>query len=150
MFTQTIKQHRNWLALAAIVLTLAGAFIARTAFARITLNTIDPVGIVADKGRQVTVGGPIAMGDGTVLLAGETADLRVTVTQRSTGALAEGRGIITSTGQTNHWEVTAMARGKAVFAPGPATAVAVAVTTAAHNDATDAHQWLVNITLVKE
>ena len=136
----------RWLVSAALVLTLAGAFITRTAFARIMRNTIDPVGIVADKGRQVTLTGPIAVGP----TAGERAELRVTVTQRSTGALAEGIIFFTGTGQTNQWEVTATTRGKAVFAPGPATAVAVALTSAAQAEATDAHQWLVNITLVKE
>ena len=110
---------------AAIVLALAGVFIARTAFARIILNAIDPVGIVAEKGRSVTV------------------------TQRSTSAVAEGEAVLTGTGTTNQWEVVADAAGKERFAPGPATAVALGRPTLRGN-ATDAHQWLVNITLVQE
>ena len=105
---------------AAIVLTVAGVFVARTAFERIIINTIDPVGIVADKGRHLTVTGPLAF------TAGETAYLRVTVTQRSTGAVAEGEAVLTGTGTTNQWEVAATAQGRATFAAGPATAVAIA------------------------
>jgi len=47
---------------------------------------------VADKGRHVTVTGPLAF------TAGETA-LPVTVTQRSTGALAEGSVQLSGNGQ---------------------------------------------------
>ena len=143
MSIQTIKQNKRWLVPAALVLTLAGLFVARTAFARVATNTIDPVGIVADKGRQLTLTGPQAV------TAGETAHLRVTVTQRTTGAVAEGELVLTGTGTTNQWEVTATAQGRATFAAGPATAVAIAYTTL-RGQATDAHQWLVNVTLVKE
>ena len=140
---QSIKQHKQWLVPAAIALTLAGVFVARTAFAKITFNTIDPVGIVADNGRSVTLTGPIA------ITAGERASLRVTVTQRTTGAVAEGHAILTGTGTTNQWEITATVEGRETFEAGPATAVAIA-RTSLHGHATDAHQWLVNITLVKE
>ena len=77
--------------------------------------------------------------------------LRVTVTQRTTGALAEGVTEFAANGSftTNQWRVLATAQGKAAFQPGPATAVGVAVTST-RGQATDAHQWLVNITLVKE
>ena len=77
MTIQSIKQHKQWLVPAALVLALAGVFVARPAFARLVLNTIDPVGIVADNGRHVTLTGPIA------ITAGERAFLRVTVTQRT-------------------------------------------------------------------
>ena len=133
----------RWLVSAALVLTLAGAFLARTAFARITYNTIAPVGIVAGHGRQVTVTGPIAV------TAGERTELRVTVTQRSTGAVAEGIVFFTGTGQINQWEVTALAEGGARFEAGPATAVGLARSTV-KGQATDAHQWLVNVTLIAE
>lgn len=143
MNIQSIKQHQTWLVAAAILLTVAGVFVARTAFARISVNTIAPVGIVADKGRHLTLAGPLAV------TAGERAELRVTVTQRSTGALAEGVAFLTGTGTTNQWEVQMTAEGGATFEAGPATAVAYARTTA-KGKATDAHQWLVNITLVRE
>jgi hypothetical protein len=143
MTIQSLKQHPHWLVPAAVALTLAGVFVARTAFARIMTNTIDPVGIVAHNGRHVTLTGPLA------ITAGERAQMRVTVTQRTTGALAEGRAFLTGTGTTNHWEVTAAVQGPATFAAGPATATASA-RTYLHGQATDAHQWLVNITLVQE
>ena len=143
MTMQSIKQHKQWLVPAAIVLTLAGVFVARTAFAKVAFNTIDPVGIVAHHGRHVTLTGPLAF------TAGERAHLRVTVTQRTTGAVAEGHLILTGTGTTNQWEVTATVEGRETFEAGHATAVAIA-RTALHGQATDAHQWLVNITLVKE
>ena len=116
MLVQTIKPHtlgrarsplraaarsglralpRTALVAAAIVLALAGVFVARTAFARLVLNTIDPVGIVAHNGRHVTVTGPLAV------TAGERAQMRVTVTQRTTGAVAEGSAVLTGTGTTN-------------------------------------------------
>jgi hypothetical protein len=144
MFTQTIKKHRNWLVLAAILAALAGVFVARTAFARVAANTIDPIAIVSGDGRHLIVTGPIE-----ITPAGERAAIRVTVTQRSTGAVAEGDAFLTSNGNVQHWEVVASSIGKAAFAEGPATAVGLALTTARRGDATDAHRWLVNVTLVK-
>lgn len=125
----------------AIVLILATALGVATAFAKITLNTIDPTATVTDNGRQIILTGPIQC-DG-----GQQADLRVTVTQRSTGAVAEGRVLITCTGDTRQWEVRALTQGKETFAEGPAIAVASA-RTSDHGRTDDAHQWLVGITLV--
>ena len=143
MSIQTFKQHRTWLVTAALLATVAGVFVARTAFARVTFNTIDPVARVSDQGRHLTVTGPLAF------TAGETAYLRVTVTQRATGAVAEGDAVLSGTGTTNQWQVLATAQGKPVFAPGPAEAVGLAVTTT-RGTTTDAHQWLVQITLANE
>jgi len=143
MSIQSIKQHKQWLVPAAIVLTLASVFLARTAFAKIANNTIDPIGILNDKGRHLTVTGPLAVTEG------ERIELRVIVTQWTTGALAEGAAILTGTGTTNQWEVQMQTEGRATFEAGPATAVAIARTTVG-GQATDAHQWLVNITLLKE
>ena len=78
---------------------------------------------------------------------GERVDLRVTVTQRETGAVAEGYAIFNCAGAIEQWEVHAVTHGKANFEEGPATAVAVATATS-RRETTDAHQWLVNITLV--
>jgi hypothetical protein len=124
MTIQSIKQHKQWLVPAAIVLALAGVFVPRTACARISVNTIDPVGIVAHNGRHVTLAGPLA------ITAGERASLRVTVTQRTTGAVAEGHLLLTGTGTTNQWEITAAVEGRETFEAGPATATAIARTTA--------------------
>ena len=47
MFAQPTKKRVNCLVAAAMVLTLAGVFVASLAFARLVSNTIDPVAIVA-------------------------------------------------------------------------------------------------------
>ena len=137
------KHLKAWLVSTTMLVILAGVFVARTAFAKVSMNTIDPVGIVADKGRQVTVTGPIAV------TAGERTELRVTVTQRSTGAVAEGVIFFTGSGQTNQWEITAIAEGRATFQAGPATVVGLA-RSFSKNKVTDAHQWLLNVTLLNE
>jgi hypothetical protein len=98
---------------------------------------------VASGGRHLIVTGPIECTEG------ERAELRVTVTQRETGAVAEGYAIFKCTVETQQWEVHAVARGKASFEEGPAIAVAVA-STASRRESTDAHQWLVDVTLVGE
>ncbi len=59
------------------------------------------------------------------------------------------QNVLTGTGTTNQWEVTAAVQDNETFEAGPATATAIAVTTL-NGQATDAHQWLVNITLVQE
>jgi hypothetical protein len=143
MFAQGTKKRMICLVSAAIGMTVAGVFAAHTAFARITANTIDPVAIVTDNGRHVIATGPISCTEG------EQAYLRVTVTQRSTGAVAEGRTLFTCTETTQQWEAHASTQGKETFEEGPATAVAVAHTTG-RGETTDADQWLVNITLVGE
>ena len=143
MNIHTPKHLKPWLVIATLLVILAGVFVTRSALARVVGNTIDPIGIVADKGRQVTVTGPIAVTDS------ERTELRVTVTQRSTGAVAEGVIFFTGTGQTNQWELTAVAEGRATFEAGPATVVGLA-RSSGNGQATDAHQWLVNVTLLRE
>ena len=143
MLAQPTKKHMNCLVLAAIVMALVGVGIASMAFAGIALNTIDPVAVVTDNGRHIIVTGPIACTEG------QRAYLRVTVTQRVTGAVAEGRTLITCTGDTQQWEVFASTQGNETFQEGPATAVALARTTD-RGDTDDAHQWLVEITLIGE
>jgi len=106
-------------------------------------NTIDPVAVVAGGGRHLILTGPIRCDQE------ERTELRVTVTQRETGAVAEGYAVFTCTVETQQWEVHAVTQGKATFEEGPATAVGVGSTTS-RGTATDAHQWLVDITLVGE
>ncbi len=108
------------------------------------MNTIDPLAVVTDNGRQIIVTGPVAVG----CTAGQRDYVRVTVTQRSTGAVAEGRTFINCTGDITQWEVLAPIQGNETFELGPATAVALARTTSGGEP--DAHQWLVDITLVGE
>ncbi|HYX25085.1 MAG TPA: hypothetical protein VFC23_13110 [Thermoanaerobaculia bacterium] len=127
----------------AMSMIVVGGLGTQTAFARITANTIDPVAVVADNGRDVIVTGPLSC------TAGERAYLRVTVTQRSTGAVAEGRTLLTCTESTQPWEVHASTQGTEIFEEGPATVTAVARTTE-RGETTDAHQWLVDLALVRE
>ena len=143
MNIHTRKNFKTWLVTATLLVIIAGVFVARTALARLSANTINPVGIVATNGRHLTLTGPIAV------TAGERTELRVTVTQRSTGAVAEGIIFFTGSGETNQWEITVAAEGRAAFAAGPATAVALA-RSSQDGQATDAHQWLVNVTLLSE
>ncbi len=143
MLAQRIRRQMLCLVLAATVLTLAGVFVGAVAFARVVTNTIDPVATVTDNGHHLIVTGPIGCTES------QRAYLRVTVTQRSTGAVDEGRTMITCTGETQQWEIHAAPQGNEAFTEGAATVVASARTT--DRGATDdAHQWLVNATLVRE
>ncbi len=142
MFAHPTKAlHR--LVSAAIALTLVGVCFVPLAFAKLVRNTIDAVAIVTENGRHIRVTGPILCSEG------EPAYLRVTVTQRSTGAVAEGSTLIACTAAIQQWAVHASTQGRAAFQEGPAVAVALARTTD-RGDTDDAHQWLVNIVLVRE
>jgi hypothetical protein len=137
MFSQPARKNVKLLVLAALV---TGVFVVPMAFARVTANTIDPVATVTDHGRHLIVTGPAGCTEG------ERAYLRVTVTQHATGAVAEGRALITCTGGTQQWEVQASVQGRETFEEGPATAAALARTTD-RGKTTDSHQWLVDLTL---
>ena len=105
---------------------------------RLSANTIDPVATLTDCGARLVVTGPLR----TTQV--EWIDMRVTITQRTTGALAEGKLRLLGTGLDQRWQVEAEVRGDTAFEPGPATAVALAVTTS-QGLPTDAHQWLVPV-----
>jgi hypothetical protein len=126
---------------ALVLAAAAGVLVAGTAFAKLAANTIDPVAFVTHQGRHLVVTGPVTCD------RVEWIHQRVTVTQRATGAVAEGHLRFACGTERQQWELRATAHGNEVFAPGPATAVAVAVS-GDGGVATDAHQWLVNITLV--
>ena len=116
--------------------------LARTrGFADTNSSKIDTVAIVIDNGRRILLTGPVECGNG------ERADLRVTVTQRQTGAVAEGHTFITCTGEPQQWEIDALTQGDQTFEEGPVVGV-LAGRTVSRGETTDAHQWLVNITLV--
>lgn len=110
------------------------------AFAGVSLNTIDPSALVTNNGWHIVVSGPIAC------TAGERVTLRVTVTQRTTGAVAHGRTRFTCAGDLQQWEVRVVNHSTTPFEEGVATAVARARTTA-QGEPTDAHQWLVEVLL---
>ena len=127
----------------ALVLILAAVFAASIAYARVVFNTIDPVATATDDGLHLIVTGPVTC------TQGERLHTRLTVTQRSTGAIAEGRTLDRCTGEAQQWEVHASVVGRNAFEPGAATAVAIG-RTADRGETTDAHQWLVEITLVED
>jgi hypothetical protein len=138
-----MKKHVKLPILAIPLAMLATAVIPPPTFARVAANTIDPQAVISENGRHLIVTGPLQC------TAHEGAPIDVTVTQRSTGAVAKGRAVVTCTGDMQQWKVRAATRGRENFEPGPATAVAIARTTV-NGHATDAHQWLVNITLVEQ
>src|SRR5262245_9414896 len=86
------------------------------AWAGLSANTINPDALITNHGRHVVVTGPIAC------TAGEVAYLRVRVTQRSTGTVAEGRTRLTCTGAPQSYEIEATVQGQERFVAGPATA----------------------------
>ena len=135
------KKRRIGVVGAALAVTVVSIVLTRTAFARITVNTVDTLAVVADNGRHLVVSGPIAC------TAEERAYLEITVTQRATGAVAAGRTRITCSGAVAQWQIHASAQGAERFQEGPATAVALARATNGVG-ITDAHQWLVHITLI--
>src|SRR5438552_4153663 len=116
LWLESKMKHRRLLyCLAALV----GVCLTPLALAKLTFNTIDPVAIVSGNGLHVMLTGPIACTEG------ERVSLRVTVTQRETGALAEGAALFTCTGVIQQWKVLASIQGNETFQPGPATAVAI-------------------------
>ena len=134
---------RKSLVAVASVAILTGLFLPGTALARIVNNTIDPTGVVSANGRSLVLTGPLAC------TAHERAYVDITVTQRATGAVAAGRARIECTGEVGQWELHATTQGAEPFQVGEATAVALA-RTVDRGVVTDAHQWLVAITLTSE
>jgi len=106
-------------------------------------NTIHPTATIGNGGKKVVVTGPISATEGAEI------NLRVTLTQRSTGAVAEGRTRFVATGDVETWEVTVDAEGDERFRPGGAAGVALALAED-RRKVDDAHQWLVNVTLVEK
>ena len=138
--------HSRELALkfAALTLIIAAVVYVPLAHARLVRNTIDETATVIDDGQSVVLTGPIECSQE------QWVDMRVTVTQRSTGAVAEGHALILGTKTEQQWEIVADLQGDATFKKGEATAVALATSMKKNGQVDDAHQWLVNMTLVQE
>jgi hypothetical protein len=129
-----ICQHTNCRVLATSLLILASILLAGTSFAKIVQNTIDPVAVVSADGRSAVLTGPLACDQK------QTADLRVTLPQRTTGAIATGQILFPCTPPTQQWEVEVRTKGKDSFEPGAATALAVARTFVEGGESDDAHR----------
>ena len=89
---------------------------------------------------SVGPGGRVQIGGHAACFEGAVADLRVTITQRGTGAVAEGRTRITCTGDETSWEIQGETVGRRAFVAGPATACGLLEVTGV-NDPPDAVQW---------
>jgi hypothetical protein len=126
----------------SFVLLMVGFSATPALFAKILGNTIDSVLVLSEDGRHITVSGPISCSEKQPL------DLAVTVTQRATGAVAAGHLRMFCAAHEQHWDVETAARGDETFEEGDATATAVALTQSGH-PVDDAHQWLVNVTLIR-
>ena len=137
------KPETKSIIIAALILTAAGVLIAPKGLARIMKNTIDPVATIAEHGNHIIVTGPIQCD------LDQPIDLRVTITQRTTGAVAEGNVHSACATTVQQWTVKAALIGSSDFEEGEATAVALA-TSKVLGQADDAHQWLVDVMLVEE
>jgi hypothetical protein len=126
-----------------IVLAAGALLVTGMAAARIVKNTIEATAVLETNGKRLIVTGPLSCTEEQMAL------VRVTVTQRSTGAVAQGYSVLECTETETMWEVRAYKRGRNAFAEGPATAVAVALSREG-GTVDDAHQWLVDITLAKK
>jgi hypothetical protein len=109
-------------------------------FAKITFNTIDSTAIVSRNGRHIHFTGPISTDQPQPVF------MPVTVTQRTTGAIAEGYATLIGNVPVQQWNVHAFSIGAKSFQPGRATAVALAQSRTIPGGADDVHQWLVNVT----
>jgi hypothetical protein len=117
--------------------------LAAPAFAGVALNTIDRHATLDEGGRVVQVTGPIGCSQV------ERATIRVTVSQRTTGAVAEGRwrGRCAPTART--WTVRRFVQqGSATFETGTARVCALGVTRSGAK-VTDAKQWCQTVRLAK-
>jgi hypothetical protein len=131
--------HPTLRRLAPAALVLAAVFAVQAGLARrLVGNTINPVATLDEGGSRVILTGPFSC------TQVEWVALRVTVTQRTTGAIAEGYAIRLGSPNLQQWQVHASARASATLEAGEATAVAV---TTRDGEASDAHQWLVPVTL---
>ena len=128
---------------ALLLAAVAGVLVTPQVFARMSFNTIDTVATIADHGNHIIVTGPIQCDQV------QWVDMRVTITQRTTGAVAEGKIHFLGTPGLQEWTVDAAVKGKIDFEEGPATVVALGVSKV-QGQADDAHQWLVEVLLVDE
>ena len=100
----------------------------------------DHAGVLTNRGGAVRVSGPIACA------AGDSVRVRATVSQVSTGAVAEGVWSKRCTGAALHWHITATVTDGVHFSAGGADGVGLAITRR-HGIPGSAVQWLRRLTL---
>jgi hypothetical protein len=100
----------------------------------------DPAGVLTSGGGAVRVSGPIACA------AGDSVRVHATISQVSTGAVAEGGWSKRCTGATLQWHITATVTDGVHFSAGGADGVGLAITRR-HGIPGSAVQWLRRLTL---
>jgi hypothetical protein len=100
----------------------------------------DHTGVLTVGGGAVRVSGPITC------TAGDFVRIRATVSQTSTGAVAEGIWSKRCTGTALHWHITAIVTDAGHFAAGGADGVGLAIIRS-HGIPVTAVQWLRGLTL---
>ena len=120
------------ISLCAIIVLL----LTQTTSAAMFRNTINPDVTMNANGRHLKVKGPIACDTGEILR------IRITVTQASTGALAQGYTRLECQGEPQdlEWSLKAVTYGAARFEEGEAQACALG-STRLRNNVTDIRQW---------
>jgi hypothetical protein len=133
---------RRALFLAALVAAMAA--LTAPAGAGVVLNTIDREATLDDAGRVIEAAGPIRCSER------ERASIRVTISQRTTGAVADGRWRGRCLQTTTTWTARGFApQGSATFQPGTAKACALGITRR-DSSVTDAKQWCRTVRLVED
>jgi hypothetical protein len=100
----------------------------------------DRAALFTNGGRTVQVSGPITCG------VGDSVQIRATVSQPLTGAVAEGIWSKQCTGTVLHWHITAAVTDGAHFSAGGADGAGLAVVRA-HGMPRSAIQWIRPLTL---
>jgi hypothetical protein len=100
----------------------------------------DRAGVLTHGDRAVRVSGPV------ICKAGDRVRIRATVSQVSTGAVAEGVWSKRCTGKTLHWHITAIVNDGVHFSTGHADGVGLAIVRD-HGAAASAVQWIRPLTL---
>jgi pimeloyl-ACP methyl ester carboxylesterase len=131
--------QRTPLVLAGLAALLLSGADAASAF--IAANTIDELATHKNDGRLLRVTGPIGC------TRGERVSIRVTVTQRATGARARSRWRGRCTGKVQRWQVGARARRGTRFENGRGRVCAVAKTRSGSR-VTDTRSWCERVNVV--
>ena len=105
-----------------------------------TCSSFDRAGVLVNRGAEVRLSGPV---DCSV---GDSVRVRATVSQLSTGAVAEGVWSKRCTGTTLHWHITAIVNDSVHFSTGRAAGVGLAVIRD-HGVPGSAIQWIRPLTL---
>ena len=142
MLIQPSTRHLKRFVFTLLIVMVADLFVAPAAFARIR-NTNDVFSVTFDKGRHLVVAGHATCD------AKETVVIRVTVTQRSTGAVAEADISFTATGELQDWLARLPTIGRQAFEEGQVTVVYL-IHTSYRGESTDANQWLVSDLVARE